>query len=65
MADRDALYQHFGPKLLEAIVESFRDEINEVRQAASLSELKKKDIDIKIDVKLDNTLPYSWMSTET
>ncbi|MHA1304368.1 MAG: hypothetical protein ACTSPI_11780 [Candidatus Heimdallarchaeaceae archaeon] len=62
MATREELYRGFGPKLLEAIVLVIRDEINDVRTNAGLSEKTEQNIIDAIDTKLSNLEDYDWQS---
>jgi len=58
---REELYKSFGPMLVEAVVSIIKDEINILRQAASLPERTNQQLIDAIETKLGTLSKYSWM----
>lgn len=58
---RNELYEHFGPKLVEAIVLVVKDEINLLRLQLGLSERTNEQIRNVVSSKLESLSDYGWM----
>lgn len=56
------LQRQFGPKLIDAILKQFLEELNEVRTKAGLPEKTEQTIVDKIDTKIKAIKDYTWMS---
>ena len=59
--DRDKLYEHFGPMLLEATARVILDEINVLRIEAGLSERTIDQVITALKNKYDSLDDYDWM----
>lgn len=59
---RAELYQNFGPKLIDAVVQVTADEINILRIEAGLPERTNEQIIDAISTKLDSIENYDWMN---
>lgn len=55
------LYQKFGPKLVDAIVQVMSDEINLLRAEQGLSQRNEAQLVDAIANKLENIPDYDWM----
>lgn len=62
---RETVYRQFGPKLIEAVVETMRDEINVLRVEKGLPARTEEQIVGAIQVKLQSLEDYQWMKAET
>ena len=58
---REELYEHFGPKLIEAVVLVVKDEINLLRTQHGLSDRTNEQIIGAIGNKLNGIANYDWM----
>lgn len=61
MALRDETYQKFGPLLLEALIDSLLEEINELRVNAGLQPRTKAYFLGKSNNNQNHLDPYNWM----
>jgi len=61
MATREELYQKFGPKLVDAVVQVILDEINILRVEAGLSERTGPQVVDVLNAKVDSIPNYDWM----
>jgi len=61
---REDLYSRFGPKLLEAVVRTVRDEINLLRVEAGLAERTNEQIVDSIKANLDQIEDYDWQKNQ-
>ena len=61
MATREELYQKFGPKLVDAIVQVILDEINILRVEAGLPERTGAQVVDALNTKVDSIINYDWM----
>ena len=59
---RSALYQHFGPKLIEAVVRVVRNEINVLRTEAGLPVRTHEQVVQAIETELNQIEDYEWMN---
>ena len=59
---KEKLYQHFGPKLLDAVVQVLKDEVNILRQEAGWPERTHQQVLDAIDQKLKQIPNYPWMN---
>jgi hypothetical protein len=64
MTTRDQLYQAFGPKLIEVIVDIVMDEINILRSKANLAPRTKQQLVDALKTRLDDTTDYDWMNRQ-
>jgi len=65
MGKRETLYQYFGPKLLEAMLDTFLAELNAVRTEAGLAKGKtKEELETAVETKLTVTPDYPWMTVQ-
>ena len=64
MAQRDELFQKFGPILLEAIVRLAVDEANRVRNHIGMPPITKEMFYEEINNHLTSLEPYDWMQEE-
>lgn len=62
MATRKVLYRKFGPKLMEALALTVKDELNILRIAAGLPERTNQQIVDAVSSKLDGIVDYDWMT---
>lgn len=60
MADRSKLFEHFGPKLLEAIVYLAMNEINILRAAAGLTPRTKDQLISSLQEENARVPSYDW-----
>lgn len=60
MADRDRLYEQFGPKLVEAIALVALTEINSLRTLHGLPTFSKQDLTEAITAYLQTIEDYDW-----
>ena len=58
---REELYKAFGPKLVEALAEVIRSEINVLRLQHGLAERTKAQMVSAIESKLATIADYDWM----
>lgn len=58
---RDELYQKFGPKLIDAFVQTIWDEINVLRAEQGFRQRSKQQVIDVIANKLENIPDYDWM----
>ncbi len=63
MALRDVTYQKFGPLLIEALVDSLLEEINELRTKVGKPPRTKTDFLDKINNNQNHLAPYDWKET--
>lgn len=61
MAQRDELFQKFGPILLEAIVRLQVDEANRIRTKLGMPPITKEMFFNEINNHLSHLEPYDWM----
>lgn len=59
---REGLYQQFGPRLIEAVVLTMKDEINVLRTKAGLPERTDEQVLDAIYAKLGTVQAYDWAS---
>ncbi|MEI6809857.1 MAG: hypothetical protein WCN95_14155, partial [bacterium] len=57
---REGLYQQFGPRLIEAVVLTMKDEINVLRTKAGLPERTDEQVLDAICAKLGTVQDYDW-----
>ena len=60
MAQRDTLYRQFGPKLIEALAEVIKDEINILRAQHGLADRTVGQLATAIEGKLASAIDYDW-----
>ncbi len=65
MAQRDELFQKFGPILLEAGFMVLLDFQNELRRNQGMPEITMQDVFDKLNNHLTELEPYNWMEEET
>lgn len=61
MAQRDDLFQQFGPLLLEAFALLILDEVNRIRQHVGMPAITKQQVLDEINNHLSELEPYDWM----
>lgn len=61
MSQRDDLFEQFGPLLLEGIVISTLELVNESRRAQGWPDITMQDFYTKINNHLTELEPYDWM----
>ena len=61
---RDVIYRHFGPMLLEAVVDIIMDEINILRAEAGLNARNKSQLINALENKLTGLSKYNWMDNQ-
>lgn len=64
MADRDDLFQKFGPILLEAFMTLILEESNRIRRHVGMREITKQDVLDQVNNHLSELQPYDWMQGE-
>lgn len=64
MSLRDVTYRKFGPLLLEALVDSLLEEINELRTREGLPPRTKEGFLGKTNNNQAHLDPYDWMDEE-
>lgn len=64
MADRNEIYQKFGPILLEGVCLVILDQINVLRQEQGMPEITEQDIIDNLNNHLSELQPYDWMTPE-
>lgn len=63
MPNREELFRHFGPLLLEGLLKLQLEETNRLRQQIGMQQLTMQDLIDQLNNKLNETLPYDWMET--
>ena len=63
-ANRDDLYQRFGPLLLEAVVRLMLAEINKLRKEAGLPERTLQQVVESLQTQVDSLEGYPWMEDD-
>lgn len=61
MAQRDELFRKFGPILLEALVVSLVELINEHRRARGWPDITTEEVLTRMENHATTILPYNWM----
>lgn len=64
MAQRDDLFQQFGPLLIEAIVDFMLDTVNILRQEQGMPEITKDEYLTQLTNHVTELEPYDWMEEE-
>jgi len=64
MAQRDDLFEQFGPILLEAFAVMILDEVNRIRQHTGMPQITKQQVLAQINNHLSALEPYDWMRRE-
>jgi len=64
MAQRDELFRHFGPILLEAMVLVLLEQINVLRENQGMPEITEQELIDSLNNHLGELQPYDWMSEE-
>ncbi len=65
MAQRDELYQKFGPILLEAQTLVLLEQINILRLNQGMPEITEQDLIDSLNNHIGTLEPYDWMAEET
>ncbi len=61
-ATRKELYRKFGPKMMEALALTIKDELNILRAEAGLADRTNQQIVDALSSKLDGITDYDWMT---
>lgn len=61
MSQRDEAYQRFGPLLLEALIDSMLEEVNELRALLNLPTRTKEGFLGRSNNNQNHLDPYDWM----
>ncbi len=61
MPERDELYRHFGPILLEAMVLVLLNQINILRHQQGMPKITEQDLIDSLNNHLSELEPYDWM----
>jgi hypothetical protein len=64
MANRETLYDQFGPKMFEAMLQVILDENNILRVALGLPERTMAQASDKLESKLDNIPDYDFLKEQ-
>lgn len=64
MAQRDELFQQFGPILIEAFAILILDETNRIRQHIGMPQITKKQVLDEISNHTSKLEPYDWMEEQ-
>lgn len=61
---RDALFQRFGPLLIEAIVKVLVDEMNTIHPGQGLPDVTYQEVFDRVMNHLSHLEPYDWMKEQ-
>lgn len=59
--DREDISRQFGPKLIEGLIETLQDEINEIRAFIGMPSKDKASLLARVKDKEKNVLDYEWL----